>query len=263
MTEPSVLVVDDEENLRHMLGLLLRKERIRVQTASNGDEALARLQSEDFDVVLCDLRMPGLDGMALLEKLRELRVASTVIVMSAYADQDTALGAIKAGAFDYVAKPFRNDELVFTLRKALEHRTLRRENETLRLAARGGDSFAGIVARSQPMLRVFATIRKVADYRSTVLLSGESGTGKEMFARALHTQSSRSAGPFVAVNCGAIPETLLESELFGARARGVHRRQSRQARALRRGQRWHALSRRNRRHARFASGEAAARASGR
>jgi two-component system response regulator AtoC len=231
MTEPSVLVVDDEENLRHMLGLLLRKERIRVQTASNGDEALARLQSEDFDVVLCDLRMPGLDGMALLEKLRELRVASTVIVMSAYADQDTALGAIKAGAFDYVAKPFRNDELVFTLRKALEHRTLRRENETLRLAARGGDSFAGIVARSQPMLRVFATIRKVADYRSTVLLSGESGTGKEMFARALHTQSSRAAGPFVAVNCGAIPETLLESELFG-HVRGAFTDASRDKRGL-------------------------------
>lgn len=215
MADASVLVVDDEENVRHMISLLLRRESLEVQTAADGLEALDRLQARDFDVVLCDLRMPNLDGTGLLAALQEKRVASTVVVMSAYADHDAALDAIKAGAFDYIAKPFRNDELVFTLKKAIENRRLHRENEQLRVVARGGDGFAGIVARSPAMVRVFQTIRKVADYRSTVLLSGESGTGKEMVARALHTESSRAQRNFVAVNCGAIPEALLESELFG------------------------------------------------
>jgi two-component system response regulator AtoC len=231
MPEASVLVVDDEENVRHLVSLVLRREDLAVEACADGEEALRRIHARDYDVVLCDLRMPQLDGLGLLAKLRDNPGASTVVVMSAYADHDVALDAIRAGAFDYIAKPFRNDELVFTVRKALEHRRLRRENESLRLAARGAEGFAGIIARSPAMTRVFATIRKVADYRSTVLLSGESGTGKEMVARALHTESSRRDGPFVAVNCGAIPEPLLESELFG-HVRGAFTDASRDKRGL-------------------------------
>lgn len=215
VTSLRVLVVDDEENIRHSTQLLLKREGYVVRVASDGREALEILTRNDFDAVLCDLRMPEIDGFAVLDALRAQRVSSPVIVMSAYADVEDALRAIQLGATDYIAKPFRRDELLFTLRKTEERRRLVQENEALRIAARGGDHFAGILARSAPMRRVFDTIRKVADYRSTVLLSGESGTGKEMVARALHTQSSRSAGPYVTVNCGAIPENLLESELFG------------------------------------------------
>ncbi|MCB9530762.1 MAG: sigma-54-dependent Fis family transcriptional regulator [Myxococcales bacterium] len=215
MPQSSVLVVDDEESIRHFLSLLLKKEGYVVHTAADGAQALDALASRDFDAVLCDLRMPNLDGVGLLEALRQRRVTATVIVMSAYADHDDALEAIKAGAFDYIAKPFKKDEVLFALKKAEERQRLRSENESLRAAARGADSFARIVARSEPMRRVFDTVRKVADYKSTVLLSGESGTGKEMVARALHTESGRASKPFITVNCGAIPEPLLESELFG------------------------------------------------
>jgi two-component system response regulator AtoC len=215
VSETRILVVDDEENIRHMLALLLRREGYAVSTADDGQKALEMLGGNEFDAILCDLRMPRLDGMGLLHELRLRRVASTVIVMSAYADLDDALEAIKAGAWDYLAKPFRKDEVLFTLRKAAELKRLRDENESLRRAARGGEAFAGIVARSPAMRQIFDAVRKVADYKSTVLLTGESGTGKEMVARALHTQSSRSKQPFVTINCGAIPENLLESELFG------------------------------------------------
>ena len=215
MTNPRVLVVDDEENIRHMLSLLLKKEGYSVQTAHDGEDALETLGRAEFDAVICDLRMPNLDGMGLLRKLAEEKVTTTVIVMSAYADIDDALDAIKAGAYDYVAKPFKKDEILFTLRKAEERQRLRDENESLRSVARGGEAFEGIIARSGAMTRIFDTIRKVADYKSTVLLAGESGTGKEMIARALHRHSSRADRSFVTVNCGAIPEALLESELFG------------------------------------------------
>jgi two-component system response regulator AtoC len=215
VTEARILVVDDEENIRHMLSLLLKKEGYAVTTATDGLTALDALSRGDFDAILCDMRMPGLDGMALLRELQQRHVSTTVIMMSAYADIDDALEAIKAGAYDYVAKPFRKEEILFTLRKAEERHRLRSELASLRRAARGGRSFHGIVSRAPSMTRIFDQIRKVADYRSTVLLSGESGTGKEMVARALHLESSRRDKPFVPVNCGAIPEPLLESELFG------------------------------------------------
>lgn len=215
VAEPKVLVVDDEENIRHMLALLLKKEGYVVRTAVDGAEALAELEKSDFDTIVCDLRMPVLDGHGFLAALKERRVSTTVIVMSAYADIDDALRAIKGGAYDYIAKPFKRDEILFTLRKAAELKFLREENVSLRAVARGAQSFEQVIARSPPMLRVFDTVRKVADYKSTVILSGESGTGKEMIARALHSFSARSAYAFVAINCGAIPEHLLESELFG------------------------------------------------
>jgi two-component system, NtrC family, response regulator AtoC len=210
-----VLIVDDEENIRHMLTLTLRKEGYLVKAVPDGQAALDELNLTDYALVLCDIRMPKLDGMGLLAELQKRRVATTVIMMSAYADVDDALAAIKAGAYDYIAKPFRKEEILLTLRKAEERRRLRNENEALRIAARGGHSFASIIARGPSMRRVFETIQKVADYKSTVLIAGESGTGKEMVARALHTESSRRDKPFVTVNCGAIPENLLESELFG------------------------------------------------
>ncbi|MFT4705943.1 MAG: two-component system response regulator AtoC [Bradymonadia bacterium] len=213
--DPRILVVDDEENIRHMLALMLRKGGYAVQTANDGAEALEKLHIYDFEAVLCDLNMPNMGGMGLLAALAEQRTEATVIIMSAYADIDDALGAIRAGAYDYIAKPFKRDEVLFTLRKAAENKRLREENATLKTAARGAHTMEGIVSRSEKIARVFTILRKVADYKTTVLLAGESGTGKEMFARALHRTSSRAAGPFVTVNCGAIPEALLESELFG------------------------------------------------
>ena len=215
VSDAKVLVVDDEENIRHMLTLLLKKEGYAVVTADDGNRALERLEQHDFDAVLCDLRMPNLDGMGFLHELAVRGAAATVIVMSAYADIDDALDAIKAGAYDYVAKPFKKDEILFTLRKARERQRLKRELRALRARARGADAFGDIIARSDAMRTVFKTVQKVADYKSTVLLAGESGTGKEMVARELHRNSSRADRPFVTVNCGAIPEHLLESELFG------------------------------------------------
>ena len=215
VSDPKVLVVDDEENIRHMLTLLLKKEGYAVTTAQDGRDALESIEKHDFDAVLCDLRMPNLDGMGFLHELATRGAAATVIVMSAYADIDDALDAIKAGAYDYVAKPFKKDEILFTLRKAHERQRLKRELAELRARARGADAFGDIIARSDAMRLVFRTVQKVADYKSTVLLAGESGTGKEMVARELHRNSSRADKPFITVNCGAIPEHLLESELFG------------------------------------------------
>jgi two-component system response regulator AtoC len=212
---PRVLVADDEENIRHMLSLWLRREGYDVTLAEDGAQALGLLDAHDFDTILCDIRMPKLDGMALLHELRNRRVATTVILMSAYAELDDAMAGIQAGAWDYIAKPFRRDDILLTLRKAEERARLRLENSALRMAARGAHHFADIIARAPSMRKVFDTIQKVADYRSTVLIHGESGTGKEMVARALHSQSCRRDRPFITVNCGAIPENLLESELFG------------------------------------------------
>ena len=215
MSAPRILIVDDEENIRHLLTLILKKEGYDVTAVPDGEAALEALGRSDFQAVLCDLRMPRLDGMGFLGELQRRQVTTTVIMTSAYADIDDALDAIKAGAHDYIAKPFRKEEVLFRLRKAEERHQLRSELESLRRATRGGALFHGIVSRSTAMSRIFDQVRKVAEYRSTVLLSGESGTGKELVARALHLESSRRDRPFVAVNCGAIPENLLESELFG------------------------------------------------
>lgn len=215
MSRERILVVDDEENIRLSVSLQLQKEGYHVDVAENGRAALDALEAHAYDALLCDLRMPELGGMELLAALRERSVHVTVVVMSAYADHDDALDAIRAGAADYVAKPFKKDDLLFRLRKATETRRLRAENAKLRAEVRGAHSFENVIARSDAMRRVFQTVQKVADYKTTVLLTGESGTGKEMIARALHRTSSRSEQPFVTVNCGAIPEPLLESELFG------------------------------------------------
>ena len=210
---PKILIVDDEKNIRHMLGLLLRGKGYDVREASNGQQALRELLAVEFAIVLCDVRMPKLDGLGLLKELKNRRVETTVIMMSAYGHIDTAIKAIQAGAYDYIAKPFKADEILLTLKKAEERRKLRRENAELRKQARGINN--GIIARSKVMMRVLTRVDKVAKYHSTVLISGESGTGKELIAQALHEQSGRKHKPMVTINCGAIPENLLESELFG------------------------------------------------
>jgi len=212
-----VLVVDDEENLRVVLRTLLKRHGYEVETAAGGEEALALVDSFGPDFVLTDVRMPKMGGLDLLSTLSAKGNDATVIVMSAYGNTDLAIEAMKAGAYDYVQKPFKPDEVVLALRKAEERELLRRENRVLRDEIRKEHRFEAILAKSAAMQRVFRTIAKVAEYKTTVLITGESGVGKELVAKAIHTRSGRRAEPFVAVNCGAIPENLLESELFGHR----------------------------------------------
>ncbi len=210
-----VLVVDDEENIRLVLRTLLRKHGYEVEVADNGATALALVDSFGPDVILTDVRMPRLGGLDLLAALRAKQSSATVIVMSAYGNVDLALEAMKAGAYDYVGKPFKPDEIVLALRKAEEREALRRENRALREQISKEHRFESLLARSPQMVEIFRTIGKIADYKTTVLIEGESGVGKELVARALHARSVRKSQSFVAVNCGAIPENLLESELFG------------------------------------------------
>jgi two-component system response regulator AtoC len=210
-----VLVVDDEENVRLVVRTFLKREGYDVEVATNGEEALGLVESFGPDVILTDVRMPKMGGLDLLATLKAKGHEATVIVMSAYGNVDQALEAIKAGAYDYVQKPFKAEEVLLTLRKAEEREALRRENRALRQQIRKEDLFEDILAKSPPMQAIFRTITKIADYKTTVLVTGESGVGKELVAKAIHRRSARRGGPFVAVNCGAIPENLLESELFG------------------------------------------------
>ncbi len=212
-----VLVVDDEENIRLVLRTLLKKHGYEVEVAEEGEGALRALDAFDPDVILTDVRMPRMGGLDLLAALKAKQHTATVIVMSAYGNVDLAIEAMKAGAYDYVSKPFKPDEVVLALRKAEERETLRRENRALKEQIHKENQFESILAKSREMLEIFRTIAKIADFKTTVLITGESGTGKELVARAIHARSSRRGAPFVAVNCGAIPENLLESELFGHR----------------------------------------------
>ena len=215
MIPRKILVVDDEENFRHILSVILKKERYEVETASNGEEALQRISNSTFDQVLCDIRMPGMDGLDFLKEVRKTEADANVIMMSAYGTLDTAVEAMKLGAYDYISKPFKPDEIILTLKKAEERERLRKENELLRKEVKREYSFDNIVSKNEKMQGIFDMIQKVAQYKSTILITGESGTGKEVVARALHYHSDRSQSPFMPVNCGAIPENLLESELFG------------------------------------------------
>jgi len=211
----NVLVVDDEEAMRHLLAVILKERGYEVRTVANGEDALKELAARDYDLVLSDVRMPRMDGLALLRKALEARPDLTFIVMSAYGTHDTAIEAMKAGAYDYVSKPFKPDEVVLVLRKAEERERLARENRRLRTELAAGYRFENLVGGSPAMQDVIRQVRKVAPLKATVLLTGESGTGKELVARAVHELSPRASFPFVAVNCGAIPADLIESELFG------------------------------------------------
>ncbi|HVY47240.1 MAG TPA: sigma-54 dependent transcriptional regulator [Minicystis sp.] len=212
-----ILVVDDEENLRLVVRTILKRDGYEVEVAASGEEALGLVETFGPDVILTDVRMPKMGGLDLLATLKAKGIESTVIVMSAYGNLDLALEAMKAGAYDYLQKPFKAEEVLLTLKKAEERESLRRENRALRQEIRKEHLFEEILAKSAPMQAVFKTVAKIADYKTTALITGESGVGKELVARAIHRRSSRKNGPFVAVNCGAIPEQLLESELFGYR----------------------------------------------
>jgi two-component system response regulator AtoC len=210
-----ILIVDDDEALRESLSLLLSAEDYDVATASNGDDALRRVEGDDYDAILCDLRMPGIDGLELLPQLARRLPGATIILMSAYGTGDLAIEAMKRGAYDYLAKPFQPSEVLLTLRKAREREGLRRANQILQRDVQRAVGDRPIIASSPAMIELLEVMERAAAFKSTVLLTGESGTGKEVLARAIHAQSLRRDESFVAVNCGAIPETLLESELFG------------------------------------------------
>ena len=215
MSDRRVLVIDDEAGLRHTLLLILRDEGYQVAVAEDGEAGLRVALADPPDLVLCDVRMPRLGGLDFLEKYQEAGGTALVIMMSAYATLETAVEAMRRGAYDYISKPFNADEVILTLRKAEEREQLRREVTRLRRALGEPEGFEGVVGVSDAMREVTELAARVAPFPSTVLLTGESGSGKEAVARAVHRASPRRERAFVAVNCGAIPENLLESELFG------------------------------------------------
>lgn len=215
MTQPRILIVDDEENLRHMLSVMLRKQGYLVDTAPDGRAALERLASTAYEYILCDIRMPEMDGRTFLQQALGRGITAPVIMMTAYGTIETAVDCMQLGAYDFISKPFKQDEIVIVLKKAEERERLKQENCVLRAELAGANGFSGLVGRNAAMLSLYDQIQRVADLKTTVLIQGESGTGKELVARALHSNSSRSNKPFVAINCGALPENLLEGELFG------------------------------------------------
>jgi two-component system response regulator AtoC len=205
-----------------MLQTLLKREGYEPVGVPSVEGALMELQDRPYDIVITDLRMPGQSGLDLVDEIRRRKMDTTVVVMTAYGSRDIAIEAMKHGAYDYISKPFEADEIVLLLRKAEERERLFRENQTLHKQIRAGGQepeagFGDLVARSRQMLEMFRTVRKIAEFKTTVLIDGESGTGKELVARAIHRLSPRAQGSFIAVNCGAIPDNLLESELFGHR----------------------------------------------
>lgn len=213
-----VLVVDDEENMRHMLANILTREGYAVRSAADGEQGLAMLTSEGADFVLCDIRMPNMDGLSFLKESRTRAPGVTVVMMSAYGTIDMAVEAMKLGAYDFISKPFKSDEILLTIKKVEERDFLTRENQKLKERIKHIEKryrFGNLVAKSDAMQAVFGLAEKVAQYDTTVLILGESGTGKELVARAVHYEGARSAASLVPVNCGSIPENLLESELFG------------------------------------------------
>ena len=217
-SQKRLLVIDDEENMRHMLSSMLKKSGYRVSTASNGSEAMDMVDQTLYDFILCDLKMPDMSGMEFFEAARDKLWASTVIMMSAYGTIDTAVEAMKKGAYDFISKPFKLDEVLLTLKKAEERESLKRENRWLKERIKKIQDdyhFGNMVAKSKDMVAVFKIAEKVAQYDTTVLICGASGTGKELIAQGIHFAGKRSKYPIVPVNCGGIPENLLESELFG------------------------------------------------
>ena len=210
-----ILVVDDEQSLREVLSIMLKRAGYAVTSVSDGEEAIEQVQKEIFDLVITDLRMPKVDGMEVLRAVKSASPETVVLIITAFATADSAVEAMKQGAYDYLTKPFQVDEVQLIIRNALEKRRLTTENILLKREMASQSSFAQLVGQSEAMRKVFDVVKKVADSKSNVLICGESGTGKELVARAIHYNSARSALPFVAVNCSAVPETLLESELFG------------------------------------------------
>ncbi|MDO8476491.1 MAG: sigma-54 dependent transcriptional regulator [Candidatus Rokubacteria bacterium] len=215
MAKARILVVDDEKSMRDLLSITLEKEGYDVLTAAGGEPAIEALHRETVDAVITDLRMPKVDGLQVLRVAKEISPDTAVIVITAVASTETAVEAMKLGAYDYITKPFKLDEVNLIVRNALERKRLRDENLYLRRQLETQHRFENIIGKSGVIAEVFDTIRKIADSPSTAMVTGESGTGKELVARAIHFNSFRRDKPFVPVNCGAIPEGLMESELFG------------------------------------------------
>ena len=212
---PRLAVLDDEQRMVDILEMVLRREGYEVRSFVEPEAALAALAKQPFDLLLTDLKMPGMDGIEVLRRAREIDPGIPVILMTAYATVQTAIQALRDGAFDYVQKPFDNDELKTLVRRAIDVTRLARENRYLRAEVRSRYSLEAVVAESAAMSEVLGLVRRAARSPSTVLITGESGTGKELIARAVHYHSERVGGPFVAVNCKALAQGVLESELFG------------------------------------------------
>jgi len=215
MGKARILIVDDEKSMRDLLSITLEKEGYDVSSATGGETAIEMLHRDSVDVVITDLRMPKVDGLQVLRAAKEISPDTTVIMITAVASTESAVEAMKLGAYDYITKPFKLDEVNLIIRNALERKRLRDENLYLRRQLETQHRFENIIGKSSRITEVFDTIRKIADSPSTAMITGESGTGKELVARAIHFNSFRRDKPFVSVNCGAIPEGLMESELFG------------------------------------------------
>ncbi len=215
MSKPNVLVVEDEELMRSILRQLLENVGYRVLTADSAENALEIFSGEDVAVTLTDIKMAGMDGLELLDHIKTIDAEAIVIIMTAYSSVDSAIAALRKGAYDYVTKPFVNEDLLQTVGNAIRTKELFKENRNLRRELDKHYSFSEIIGTSEALQSVFRIVEKVADTNASVLIEGESGTGKELIARAIHYKSRRAAKPFLAVNCGALPESILESELFG------------------------------------------------
>ena len=211
----SILVVDDEPNYLVVLSELLKDEGFEVFTGASGEEGLKLIEDVDLDVVITDMQMPGMSGLDFLKEVKIRLPDLPVVVITAFAEVDKAVEAMQNGAFNYLAKPFSNDELIITINKAASLHQLVQENSRLRKEIKGKSGFSGMVGKNPKMLQVYQLIEKVAPTHASVLITGESGTGKELVAKAIHSNSPRESQPFIAVNCAALSENLLESELFG------------------------------------------------
>lgn len=215
MTNNTILVAEDEDLMRAILARLLEEAGYRVVSAASAEEAFDKFLTEDVALTLTDIRMAGMDGLRLLDRIKDLDDEAIVIVMTAYSSVDTAVAALRKGAYDYITKPFVNEDLLQSVKNGIRQRRLFRENRALRRELNSRYSFSEIIGTSDAIQAVFRLVEKVAGTNTSILIQGESGTGKELIARAIHCNSPRADEPFVAINCGALPESLLESELFG------------------------------------------------
>ncbi len=242
MTTPArILIVDDEVNIRGALVTLLEKKGYQVRGAGTGEEALEQLAAAAADLVLTDLKMPGIGGIEFIRRLKAKWPDTEVVVMTAYGSIDTAVEAMRCGAYDYLTKPIDRERFPVVVEKALERHVLATENKHLRDRLETRMRFDQMVGDSEPMQRVYQLVEMVADSDVTVLLTGESGTGKELISRAIHHKSPRAGGPFITMNCGALPDNLFESELFGYEKGAFTGAMATKSRAVRTGRRRHAV----------------------
>src|SRR3989338_648269 len=210
-----ILVVDDEESLREFLEIMLKREGYEITTAADGDKAIKLMKKQSFDLVLTDLQMPKVHGMEVLAQAKDMDPEIVVIVITAFGSTESAVEAMKLGAYDYITKPFKIDEIKLIIKKALEKRILSRENKQMKRELGEQYQFGNLVGSAQSMIKIYDLIGRVCETKTNVLITGESGTGKELVAKAIHYNGPKKDKPFVTVNCGAIPENLMESELFG------------------------------------------------